>query len=231
MKSCKKSLVFAIVLLLAASCKSHEPVDILTDYEVALMSDTPLRYYYHRMPENDTTWTDYRTIYENEEKFVIEEHFANGLPSSRSKYKVKDQTQEVVEKIHYHLRDSLTGDMEAVRADIIRHLQNEPENDYSGFSFVDYYETSMGVGLKLKTECKYIGKETYNYNGRDIESVKLEHQFSTVTYFKWFPFYFHESQVKGYVIFSKGVGMTWYRAEDSEGKIYSQKLLRVEKLS
>ena len=225
-----RNLATAIIVLLAVACKSHEPVDILADYEVAMTNETPLRYYYHRMPENDTTWTDYRTVYEGQQKFVIEEQFADGLPTSKYKHKVKGQTQEIVEKIYYNLRDSVTGDIEAVKADIIQHLQMEPENDYSGFSFVDYYELSIGVGIKLKAECKYGGKETYHYNGRNIESIKLDHQFKMVTYFKWLPFYFHHSNFKGYVILSKGIGMTLYRAEDSDGIIYSQKLLRVEEI-
>ena len=107
---CGRNSLFLLVILAVWSCDSEpEPVDILTDYEVALTGGKSLRYYYHRMPENDTTWTDYRTLYENEEKYVTEESFAKGLPQSRYKYKVLGTRQEVVEKIFYHLRDSLTA--------------------------------------------------------------------------------------------------------------------------
>lgn len=224
------SIAVCLVVFLA-SCGTREPIPILEEYEVELARERATRSYYHRMPENDTTWTDCRVTLEDGQKFATIEHFVDGMISSYEKVRITDQGRESVEKVFY-VSDSTTGAQEPVPARIMEHVSLGEDARFRGEKHVEYYETALGIGSKMRSQYTFAGEEAFLYDGQEVPSLKFDYHSTITTYFKYFPFYSRTIELNGHVMVSRGIGTTYATWQDeSDGSSHSEQLLWTEYMS
>lgn len=211
---------------LLVACSTREPVQILKGYETPFTTDKSLVYYYLRMPENDTTRTEFRTTYESGEKYVTEKSFVGDQPEGMRKFKVSAAGKELVEEFYYSV-DSTTKALEAYKAEIVEYSNREDDNEYLTGKYEKVYRMWGGFSWRSISVEKFAGQQTYLYQGEEIPSIRFDTQYLIRSYNRFAPVIWWTEEYDGYVIFSRDIGLTyaWYKTGDKETE---HKLIRWE---
>ncbi len=211
--------LFPLVILLAfSSCTTREPVQIIDDYEIVFTSGKHIRYSYHRLPENDTIVDDYSTSVEDNVKYVTEVSTVRDQRQSMRKFQVTADGKQLVQIIYYSL-DSTTNTATAYPGEVIESSKSGDGEEYVGGKFVTSSKTLAGFVVRQKNVEKLVGEESYLFNGQQVPSLRFENNFENRIYNRYFPFFWTSTLYKGHVIFSKGIGVTYFRVESDDGII------------
>ena len=219
-----KSIWPLILLLLASSsCTTREPVQILDEYEIPITSNRDMRYYYHRLPENDTVVYEFKTTNEGGKKYVTELATIRSRPYGKRKFRVTSDGKEMIENIFYRI-DSATNKLESSPGEILENSRIGDGDRYEGGKFVVSHTIDLGMVARTTNVERLIGEEMYEYNGKKIPAIRFESDFHMRFYNVFFPFAWWTTKYEGHVIYGKGIGLMYFRAASDDGTVMEHRL-------
>lgn len=211
--------LIGMLFLLLVSCSNRQPMQIMDEYEIPFTADRNIRYLYLRSPTNDTIQLDFFVTYEDGIKHVVEENLKNGQRQSTRKFRVTSRGKELIDEVVYFTDMAAAGETQSVHANILEYVNTDDATPYAGGSYEKGFRTKESIIVNIKTKETFSGEETFSFNGRDIPSLKFESRNTIRTYFQFVPFVWTSSEHNGYVIYSKGVGLTYVWLDTPEGEI------------
>jgi hypothetical protein len=217
-----KSLVF-LSFILIAGCSKRESLKILDGYEMPLIDSVDRTFYYRQYPREDTMKITFEHNIVDGKKYVTELTYQNDQRTGSRVFHVTQNTKELIKSTHYFYRDTTVIQLES---EIIKHFSHS-QDQYSGGTF-EYRQVLANNKILRFTVVETFEKDTiYSFNGETLPAKKFSEQMTGSTFLKYLPMFPTTTESNGYIIFSKGIGVSYMKFGGSE--VYEAELIRVER--
>ncbi len=221
------TFILVIPVFIFLSCSKREPVGLLKDYEVFFTQNESHLFTYLQLPDSDTLFVKYKPTFENGVKYVTEYSYTKERIQSERKFRVTENTKELVKDLNYDYYDSTSNGYTVIHGKIIEHVNIENNKLHKdGKYFIEFTSPNKFV-TSAKVKETYLADTVMQWKGKVLPALK----FSTATkirgFFKYIPIIGKTFEYNGTLYYIKGVGLVKITSHSHE-TAFGRELLDVQ---
>jgi hypothetical protein len=128
-----KNSFIVVLFLTVISCRNHESIESLGEYDVPFEPDVKEKIYtYVRTPGFDTTRHHFRFSFNNDEQLLRESIYYNDMINFERYYRIRQNRKQLMEEYYYEYPSEAANELERVKGDIISYKEIDDGKKYRG---------------------------------------------------------------------------------------------------